>query len=153
MKQHKHVSVILPKPAQQMTTGDIMRLAHKLTKSAVQPGDSYSATFGLCLKLVYAAVREGLELHSKMTAKPVQVYSKSITYKPSLPFLVLIWCVFTYFVGNALYASAMGSVGYTVFHLIGALLSGLIGAVEYPERAERVEEPLTGAAKFLLAKA
>lgn len=148
MKQH----ISLPKPAEQMSTGDIMRFAHKLTKSAVQPGDSYSATFGLCLKLVYAAVREGMELHSKMKAKPVQG-NKSITYKPSLPFLVLIWCVFTYFVGNALYASAMGSVGYTVFHLIGALLSGLIGAVEYPERAERVEEPLTGAAKFLLAKA
>lgn len=37
-----------------MTKSELFKAAHKLAKSVIKAGDSYSATFALCLKAVYA---------------------------------------------------------------------------------------------------
>ena len=37
-----------------MTKSELFKAAHKLTKATVKAGDSYQATFALCLKAVYA---------------------------------------------------------------------------------------------------
>nr|WP_313974094.1 hypothetical protein [uncultured Psychrobacter sp.] len=37
-----------------MNTSTIFKAAHALTKATIQTGDSYSATFAICLKAVYA---------------------------------------------------------------------------------------------------
>lgn len=37
-----------------MNTSTIFKAAHALTKEAIQTGDSYSATFAICLKAIYA---------------------------------------------------------------------------------------------------
>lgn len=37
-----------------MNTSNIFKKAHALTKATIQTGDSYSATFAICLKVVYA---------------------------------------------------------------------------------------------------
>ena len=37
-----------------LTLSQLFKLAHKMTKQIIQKGDSYQATFGLCLKLIKA---------------------------------------------------------------------------------------------------
>jgi hypothetical protein len=39
-----------------MTKSELFTKAHALTRATVQTGDSYAATFGLCLKAVYRAM-------------------------------------------------------------------------------------------------
>lgn len=41
-----------------MNTSTIFKKAHALTKATIQAGDSYSATFAICLKVVYAESKE-----------------------------------------------------------------------------------------------
>lgn len=41
-----------------MNTSTIFKKAHALTKATIQTGDSYSATFAICLKVVYAESKE-----------------------------------------------------------------------------------------------
>lgn len=41
-----------------MTNSQIFTKAHALTRTTIQTGDSYSATFALCLKAVYAEARQ-----------------------------------------------------------------------------------------------
>ena len=41
-----------------MTKSEIFKAAHKMTKETIRKGDSYSATFGLCLAFIYANKKE-----------------------------------------------------------------------------------------------
>ena len=41
-----------------MNTSTIFKKAHALTKATIQTGDSYSATFAICLKVIYAESKE-----------------------------------------------------------------------------------------------
>ena len=58
----------LPKPASSMTTADIMRHAHAITKAVKKAGDSYQATFGLALRLVYRLIRREASKLSTLNA-------------------------------------------------------------------------------------
>jgi len=40
-----------------MTNSQIFTAAHKLTKKTIKVGDSYSATFGLCLVFIHAELK------------------------------------------------------------------------------------------------
>ena len=41
-----------------MTKSELFKAAHKLAKATIQAGDSYSATFAICLKLIIKAKAE-----------------------------------------------------------------------------------------------
>lgn len=45
-----------------MNTSSIFKKAHALTKATIQTGDSYSATFVICLKVVYEMVGNALSV-------------------------------------------------------------------------------------------
>lgn len=54
------------------TKSNVFKAAHKLTKATVKAGDSYSATFAACLKLV-------MSIAKKIKAKATQVITKRRT--------------------------------------------------------------------------
>ncbi|MDO4700689.1 MAG: hypothetical protein Q4A69_08405 [Moraxella sp.] len=41
-----------------MTKSELFKKAHALTKATVRTGDSYSATFAICLKVIYQQTKE-----------------------------------------------------------------------------------------------
>lgn len=58
-----------------MNTSNIFKKAHALTKATIQTGDSYSATFAICLKVIYAESKEeGIE--TKLLAMGLKVWEK-----------------------------------------------------------------------------
>ena len=59
-----------------MTKSELFKAAHKLAKSVMQAGDSYSATFALCLKAVYAQSKE-TSIADKLIAAGGKVWEKS----------------------------------------------------------------------------
>ena len=48
-----------------MTKSQLFKAAHKLTKTIIQTGDSYSATFGLCLKHVITESKKAVKVAAK----------------------------------------------------------------------------------------
>jgi len=61
-----------------MKTSNIFKAAHKLTKATVQTDDSYSATFAICLKVIYAesaqySIIERLNTNILINKKPIAV--------------------------------------------------------------------------------
>lgn len=104
------MQIILPKHPDHMTTGDIMRLAHKIAKQAHKVGDCYAVTFGAALRLVYRTLK----------AKPVQSTL-------SIASLVVASFVVLYCLGFTGYSLESGSVGYAVLFSLFAGIAGFIG--------------------------
>lgn len=58
-----------------MNTSTIFKAAHALTKATVKVGDSYSATFAICLKVIYAESKEE-SIETKLLAMGLKVWEK-----------------------------------------------------------------------------
>jgi len=58
-----------------MKTSNIFKAAHKLTKATVQTGDSYSATFAICLKVIYAESKDS-NITNTLLAIGLKVWEK-----------------------------------------------------------------------------
>ena len=102
--------VTLPKHPDHMTTGDIMRFAHKLAKSVHKVGDCYAVTFGASLRLVYRLLK----------SKPI-VSSLSIATISVAAFVVM------YCLGFTGYSLETGSVGYASLFSVFAAISAFVG--------------------------
>src|SRR5690554_2931037 len=100
----------LPKHPDQMTAGDIMRLAHKIAKQAHKVGECYAVTFGASLRLVYRMLRD----------KPVQS-ALSVTMLTVASFVVL------YCLGFTGYSMETGSIGYATLFSVFAAISAFVG--------------------------
>lgn len=55
------------------TKSNLFKVAHKLTKATIQAGDSYQATFAICLKLVMSIAKNIKTKAAKVVAKRAQV--------------------------------------------------------------------------------
>lgn len=59
-----------------MNTSNIFKKAHALAKATVKAGDSYSATFAICLKVIYAKSKEEA-IETKLLAMGLKVWEKA----------------------------------------------------------------------------
>ena len=103
-------TLTLSMPPDQMTTGDIMRLAHKIAKQAHKVGECYAVTFGASLRLVYRMLR----------AKPVQSMLSIATL--TVASFVVLYCL-----GFTGYSLEAGSIGYGILFSIFAAISAFVG--------------------------
>jgi len=100
----------LPKHPDHMTAGDIMRLAHKITKQVHKIGECYAVTFGASLKLVYRMLK----------AKPVQSMLSIATL--AVASFVVLYCL-----GFTGYSLDAGSIGYAALFSVFAGISAFVG--------------------------
>ena len=59
-----------------MNKSNLFKSAHKLTKATVQAGDSYSATFAICLKVIYMDSNKKFEGTEKQVVWAKDAYSR-----------------------------------------------------------------------------
>lgn len=59
-----------------MNKSNIFKKAHQLAKATVKAGDSYSATFAICLKVVYTDGKKKFEGTEKQVAWAQDAYSR-----------------------------------------------------------------------------
>ena len=59
-----------------LNLSEIFKAAHALAKSTVQTGDSYSATFAICLKIIYSEQSKSFDGTAKQIAWAKDAYSR-----------------------------------------------------------------------------
>jgi hypothetical protein len=109
-------ALTLPKHPDQMTTGDIMRFAHKIAKQAHKVGECYAVTFGASLRLVYQMLK----------AKPAQSMLSIATL--TVASFVVLYCL-----GFTGYSLEAGSIGYGILFSIFAAISAFVGLTAVKE--------------------
>ena len=62
-----------------LSLSEIFKAAHALAKSTVQTGDSYSATFAICLKIIYSEQSKSFDGTAKQIAWAKDAYNRYIS--------------------------------------------------------------------------
>ena len=71
-----------------MNTSTIFKAAHALTKATVKAGDSYSATFAICLKVIYAESKNKITFNFADRRKARCTFKKSKSGKSVIEVIV-----------------------------------------------------------------
>ena len=71
-----------------MNTSTIFKAAHALTKATIQTGDSYSATFAICLKVIYAESKNKITFNFADRRKARCTFKKSKSGKSVIEVIV-----------------------------------------------------------------